>query len=167
MSGDDGIEVRARLWANEVIRGPACSIPSGFEIREPRETDQGYIASTWLRNLRTSEEHARSPRGTFFHELGAMVDRVLDRSDTRCLVAAEVADTDRMWGWIVWTPIPNAPALHYVYTRREHRLAGVAGALMSEAKIAAPFVYTLAGPDVSIITARYGGVFYSLKEFLA
>jgi GNAT superfamily N-acetyltransferase len=82
----------------------------------------------------------------YFATMGTTIDRLLDRADTRALVA----DTaDRIVGWLVWTPIPGAPVLHYVYVRASERRHGVARALADRAGLdtSSPVVYLFGGPD--------------------
>jgi len=145
----------------------ASTAPDGFTIRDPRPGDQGFITSTWLANMREAPAHEEMSRGAFYSEWGALVDRVLDRSETRCALAVDATDLDKIRGWIVWTPVPRAPVLHYVYVRRRHRREGIATALrVMGAEIGRPFVFTCHGPDERVVR-EWGGVFLALQEFLA
>lgn len=167
MSDGDDIVMRARAWPNTVERGPAVGVPVAFVIRPPRPGDQGYITSTWLATMR--DAHEEMSRGAYYAEYGRLIDRVLDRDGTRCELAVDINDPDAIKGWIVWTPIPRAPVLHYVYVRRRFRRGGIATALALEAGIqflGPKFVYTCDGPDAHVIR-RWGGTFLSLQEFLA
>src|SRR5690242_19490448 len=95
-------------------------------IRPAKESDQGYVASTWIHN---QEERADD------------VDRVLDRKTTRVLIAHPPSNVDRIEGWLCferiegwsgfsWQPRALRYFLHMAYVRAELRRGGIGKALV-------------------------------------
>lgn len=102
-------------------------------IREPLAGDQGYIAATWARSVlsgmraghamrrhgdrSTARQQLPSERDVR-EQLGARIDAVLDRPDTRGLVVCPNDREDYIVGWILYVDRPGGVAIvHYVYTR--------------------------------------------------
>ncbi len=118
-------------------------------IREPVPTDQAYIAKGWLRSMEMARDRKGKKPSVFYDEWGPVVDRILDRKDTRVLVAERAKDGEPyIAGWVVWTPTHGVPVLHYLYVRRDDRTQGVATSLLAHAGLhrGAMMIYTLFGP---------------------
>ena len=144
-------------------------------IRDPRATDQAYIAATWARSLlstHASQRHgsARTPR-----QIGPQIDAVLDRGDTRALVAAIDRDSDYIVGYVVYVDGPAVRVVHYLYTRdhdregRALRGQGVAGALLARIGVdrRRAVVCTSDGPSSESMRGRYkASVHVPLADFL-
>lgn len=128
-------------------------------IRQPLRNDQSYVCATWMRSAR-ADAH--------------LVNRVLDHSTTKLLVAADPSQESRIRGWVVYGVIGKVRALHYVYVRDgradddKHRGHGIAKALLTRAEfdLQKPIVYTCRGPDASSLLARYPGVHVPIEEIL-
>lgn len=105
-------------------------------IRPPLPEDQGYIASTWSRSMlsglraghamrrhgqRSSSRLALPSERDMRAQLGARIDAVLDRADTRALVSVRDStrkpDRDFILGWILYVHGPAVPVIHYAYCR--------------------------------------------------
>lgn len=114
-------------------------------VREPVASDQGYVVRTWLRSLTSVRPLKKAPPAKL-RAVEAGIERLMDRSDTRALIATAVAPD--LCGWIVWTPIGSGAVLHYLYVRKLERERGVARALIERAgiRLDRPLVYTFAGP---------------------
>jgi hypothetical protein len=134
-------------------------------IRGPRATDQGYIASTWGRNLACRSRFTSKGE---IRRVNDLIDRVLDRAETKLLVACAVAQPDRILGWICWAPVPRFPVLHYVYVRKEERGARIGSRLMLEAGIdpRKPFVYSMSGPCVKWLSRWPRAVSVPIADYL-
>lgn len=136
-------------------------------IRLPRPTDQSYIASTWRQSV-SSMSHFRQ-RHLCREQLNDQIDRVMDRSDTRALVACLDSDTDYIVGWMCYVDGPRTPTVHYLYLRRDYRGDGIAARLLERIGVdrARGVVCTSHGPSSESMRGRYrASVHLPLEEFL-
>ena len=92
-------------------------------LRRPRSSDQSYVASTWAHSLRST---GRAGVG----KPDALIDRMLDNSAVKVMLAVEPSDDERILGWIAYTAMPRAIIVHYVYVRDKVRGRGIAHALL-------------------------------------
>jgi hypothetical protein len=139
-------------------------------IREPRKSDQGYIASTWaksiLRGTHAWERHIAARSG---HQIHALIDHVLDRLDTRGLLRVKPSDPDVIHAWILFAHGPGAPTVHYLYTRADEREHGFAGALLHQIGVRrdSELICTSDGPSSAMVRTLYPGARYvPLATFL-
>lgn len=156
-------------------RDRVSQIPA-YTIRPAEPGDQGYVTSTWARSLKRTVAFRRIPADRYQHTVPREIDQILDRADTRVLVAD--AGHDRLLGWICATPIPpSVLTLHYVYVRQEHaetplRRHGIGRALVAAAKDAgglrtpSSIVYTYRGPDERALLATQMGTYLPVGRFL-
>ena len=114
-------------------------------IREPEPGDQGYVIKTWTRSLLSARPWKGMSRAEFAGVEGC-IERLMDRSDTRALIATAAAPD--LCGWMVWTPMGSGAAVHYAYVRKTERTRGIGRALFdaSGVRLDRPIVYTFAGP---------------------
>ena len=98
---------------------PAIAAPS-LSIRPARADDQAFVAATFAEQLQRGHHH----------DANQVVDRVLDSSVTRVLVATEAG---RIVGWIAFAAIPRVRCVLFVYVRRQQRTQGVARELVDAA----------------------------------
>lgn len=114
-------------------------------VREPVAGDQGYVVRTWTKSLASVRPYKTSTAAKF-RAIEAGIERLMDRGDTRALIATAVAPD--LCGWVVWTPMGGGAVLHYLYVRKLERERGVARALIERAgiRLDRPLVYTFAGP---------------------
>lgn len=137
-------------------------------IRQPRKTDQNYIAKTWLAQL--ADVDRDYTLGGRWGQAGTHVDAVLDRDDTRCLVRHKAGDIDAILAWVVYAEGPGVPLVHFVYTRKDHRKNGYATQLLLAIGVDREHacVYTTKGPSTRVMLDAYPyAVHLPLKEFLA
>ena len=135
-------------------------------IRGPRQSDQNYIASTWVRSLAGVANRRLGRRGG---EIGIAVDQVLDRGDTRALIRHQAGNRDHILGYVVFVEGAGVPVVHYIYVRQDYRGRGLATQLLREAGVTSDssVVCTSLGPDSARIRSRYqGAVYMPLDEFL-
>lgn len=136
-------------------------------IRGPRKTDQGYIASTWVQQMRSARNMSPKRGVAVF---GRQVDAVLDRPDTRALVRHRAGDPDAILGWVVYVEGPGVPMIHFAYVRREARGHGYGAELLQRVGVtpSIAFVYTCRGPSTSRLLTKYRAASHlPLQEFLA
>lgn len=139
-------------------------------IREPRRTDQGYIASSWaksiLRGTHAWERHGTARTG---HQIHRLIDQVLDRKDTRALLRVKPNDPDTILAWLLYTEGPGVPLLHYTYTRADERQKGYAGELLHRIGVRRDggLVCTSDGPSSAMMRNLYpSAIHMPLAEFL-
>lgn len=101
-----------------MIASAAVSPP--IEIRAAWPEDQAFVAATFAEQLERG--HHDKPH--------AIVDRVLDSSSTRVLIATRHG---RIVGWLAYVSVPRVRAVLFVYVRRQERAVGVARQLVDAA----------------------------------
>lgn len=106
-------------------------------LREPRATDQSYIASTWVRSIAGRGDRPLGPR---YGDLGRQVDAVMDRAETRALIRHAAHDKDAILGYVVFAEGVGVPLVHFCYVRMKHdghdlRGSGIATALLSAIRV--------------------------------
>jgi len=163
-------------------------------IRPARPSDQAFVASTWAFTLCDGGEHcggnhrrADDPQRTRSCNTSRnIVDRMLDHSSVRILVAAQPTDSDRIIGWLAYSPAAKARLLHMVYVREHERRQGIAemlvehawphrrhsGSMGSECECATcrptPIVHTVIGPHAQVLRERFANaVHLPVMEFLS
>lgn len=95
---------------------------------------------------------------------------MLDHSSVRILVAAHPTDSDRIIGWLAYSPAAKARLLHMVYVREHERRNGIAEMLTEHAWPSAngPIVHTVIGPHAQELRERFANaVHLPVMEFLA
>lgn len=133
--------------------------PPAIILRPPRARDQGYVCSTWWRNVRPQ------PRPE-------TLNAILDHETTKLIVAGCHGDPDFVAGWICWSLLGKAPLLHFVYVRAgkrgNYRGQGVARALVTAAglDLTRPIAYTMPGFEAASLLERFRGVHIPVEQFL-
>lgn len=134
-------------------------------IREPRESDQGYVASTWVESL-CKADHDANRAG-----LGFLIDGLLDHQGVRVILACEPSVSNTILGWLCYTPMKAIRLIHYAYVRAGLRDRGIAGVLRAEAGLSdveRTLVYTMRGPCFKSLIRKYPDAIESpIKEFLS
>lgn len=124
--------------------------------------DRRYVVQTWRSSLLSIPPFRTLARGEVRRGVDRPIDAILARPDTVVLVAAPTpTDLETIGGWLVFTPIPHAWTLHYLYVRTSGgaRGTGCARALARSAGIdVLPRVfYTFRGPSADALLARNTG----------
>lgn len=169
-------------------------------IRPARPSDQAFVASTWAFTLCDGGEHcggnhrrADDPQRTRSCNTSRnIVDRMLDHSSVRIIIAAQPTDSDRIIGWLAYSPAARARLLHMVYVREHERRQGIAEMLVEKAwpsqeipwsthqgsgpgncrcedcYRAMVFIYTVIGPHAPALLSRFtNAVHLPVMEFLS
>jgi hypothetical protein len=165
-------------------------------IRPPRPEDQGYIAKTWSRSMlsahagghaiarhgaqRTAPVSKGQRRQDLLTELNRRIDVVLDRPDTRALVAVQPGNggggaRDYILAWVVYVDAAGVPIVHYAYTRDHDdtgetlRGRGLVRAIFERVGIArdTPVICTSDGPSSAAMRDHFrASTYYPLDQFL-
>jgi hypothetical protein len=139
-------------------------------IREPRKSDQGYVTSTWIRSIMRGthviERHGLARSGQQLHGL---IDKLMDRPDTKALLRVKPSDPDVIHAWLMYTEGQGVPVIHFVYTRADERQRGFAGELLHRIGVRrdGEAICTSDGPSSAMVRSLYPGVRYvPLANFL-
>lgn len=138
-------------------------------IRGPRHTDQGYIASTWCKQMTDRYRHNRTEQHQHRVRVGLLLDRVFDRADTRALVRVTPGDSDRILGWVVYVHGAGVPVVHFCYVRKEERGKGHGAEILRAVGVepSTSCVYTCIGPSTARMLHTYRAATHlPLEEFL-
>ncbi len=165
-------------------------------IRPPRPDDQGYIAKTWARSMLSTLAggHAMARHGAqrerpvskgqrrqdALGEINRRIDLVLDRPDTRALVAVQAGNgggaRDYILAWVVYCDAAGVPIVHYAYTRDHDdagealRGRGLVRQLFARIGIAraAPVICTSDGPSSTAMRDHFrASTYFPLDQFLS
>jgi hypothetical protein len=165
-------------------------------IRPPRPEDQPYVAKTWARSVLSglAGGHAMARHGAqrerpvskgdrrqeVLAEINHRIDMVLDRPDTRALVAVQpgngAAARDYILAWVVYCDAAGVPIVHYAYTRdhdadtgESFRRQGLVRAIFARIGIAraAPVICTSDGPSSAAMREHFrASTYFPLDQFL-
>lgn len=113
------------------------------EIRPLDSRDAGFVRTTWRETHHQAPGKRRIPWAAYKATFGAQIDRLLDRDDVWILGAYD--DSEKLCGWIAWSPGGRVATVHYVWVRRENQREGMALRLLKEAELGVSFVFTHRG----------------------
>lgn len=136
----------------------AAARTSSLTIRPARADDQAFVAATFAEQLQRGHHQ----------DANAVVDRVLDSSLTRVLVAVSGGQR-RIVGWLAYANIPRVRALLFVYVRRQARTQGVARELVDSAWPARTGAWVhggLRGGSTRALLQRFPALAMGLEELL-
>lgn len=166
-------------------------------IRPPRPEDQPYVAKTWARSVLSglAGGHALARHGAqrerpvskgdrrqeVLAEINRRIDVVLDRPDTRALVAVQAgnggaAARDYILAWVVYVDAAGVPIVHYAYCRDHDdsgellRGRGLVRQLFARIGIAraSPVICTSDGPSSAAMRDHFrASTYYPLDQFLS
>lgn len=165
-------------------------------IRPPRPEDQGYITTTWGRSMLSSwsgghaiarhglQREAPRTKGArrqeLLREYNRRIDLVLDRADTRALVAVQPGNggpgRDYILAWVVYCSAAGVPIVHYAYTRDHDDIGdsmrgrGLVRAIFHQIGIrrGAPVICTSDGPSSIAMREHFrAATYYPLDQFLS
>jgi hypothetical protein len=91
--------------------------PRGFVLRNAAPTDQAYVGKTWTRSMLNLHIADRDPGMRTWPEMSAAIDRVMERPETRVLIACIPPDLRTILGWMCFGADQPAPVVHYLYVR--------------------------------------------------
>jgi GNAT superfamily N-acetyltransferase len=98
-----------------------------FAVRPGRSTDLGFVVNSWLKSFNEHIHAAERRAGYWDAHKRVICDGLLPRS--RLLIAHGPDDDDIIYGWACGQP-GEPTLLHYAYTKKVYRGAGIARALL-------------------------------------
>lgn len=94
-----------------------------FEVRSAYESDKNFIYSTWLRGVYFGNDWFREiPSDIFYKNYQIYIDKILQRPDTKILIACLLDDKDVILGYVVF----ENDIIHYVFVKESWRKMGIA-----------------------------------------
>ncbi len=128
-------------------------------IRGPRRSDQGFIASTWVKSI-TRGTHFNERHGTMRtpFDINEKVSMTLDRPDTRALLYVKPHDPDTILGWVLYVDGTKVPTVHFCYVRADHRGGHrIVGELLHRIDVHPdlPVICTSEGPSSQMMRTMY------------
>ena len=150
-------------------------------IRQPRDSDQAFVASTWVRSMVSTHAHKAVPHHQRRHgldrsmgapigrQVNAYVDRLMDLPGSRCLITAWDENDDVILGWIAFGVNQPCPTVHYLWVRQMERGKGIARAMLEVIGVepGVPVICTSHGPSSDAMRSAYRGSRYvPIEEFL-
>lgn len=110
-----------------------------IRYRDARATDAAYVMNSWV----TSIYGPKANWGARGAKLNTLVERLLDDSRTKVLVACAPHDEDAIVGWIAYAHAPGLHVIEYMHVRQQRRREGIARAMVRRANFVAgvPLAY--------------------------
>ena len=107
-------------------------------IRDAVGTDLPFIYSTWSKSYRYDSALGKSCRNSiFFPYFNRVMDWILSQDDTQVIVAADPANPNVVYGYLITQP----NIVHYAFTKEAFQRWGICLSLMQKAGM--PQTYTL------------------------
>ena len=138
----------------EVVRIPPPEQAVKTIIRDAIQEDLRLVADSWCKSL--LGQSRRRPRGcsplchmdrsTYFHKQAALIQSIIQLSDTSLLVMCPEDDQGMVLGWICGAP--RRRVLHFLYVGGLYRQYGYATRLMDDC-------FASVGPDEPSITVSH------------
>lgn len=122
------------------------------KLRPYRESDKGFVFSTYLKTQRTSYQDTVDI--VYFT---GMQNRMMGMiSNCNITIACNKDDEDQIYGYVISSQHGKTPIIHFVYIKQPFRKVGLA-TLLTGSITAKPFYYTVR-PKFKFRSPR--GVFY-------
>lgn len=92
--------------------------------RDATPADRTFIRSTWSSSYKAANAAGMIASEDWADVMHRQVDKLLDRSDVRAIVAFERADPTFLYGFIAGDTSSAVPIVFYVYVKEPYREAG-------------------------------------------
>ena len=105
-----------------------------FEVRKGWPEDQAFVAKTMAAQLaRFTFSNNATRNNAICARSNATVDRILNSTRVRVLVATPKDNGTRIAGFLVYVPTPRVRTIVFAFVRAEHLRAGVCTMMTREA----------------------------------
>ena len=107
---------------------------SDIIIRDGRQLDVNFIASTWLKGLLYGgdELFRKMPKEVFFDNQHKVIEKILSSPVTRVKVACLKGDADVILGYTVYREAGNQTVLDWCFVKKDWRGIGIAKSLVPD-----------------------------------
>lgn len=125
-----------------------------LQVRIMQPGDLAYVKATWLKHYKEHSEFARPIRDSIYYPAHSrIVDHILRKPATRCVVASHMDEPDVILGFLVFE-VSAPPVIHYAYVVSRARKLGVATEMMRAMEIQDTFIFTHRTPDAKTIQSN-------------
>lgn len=105
-------------------------------IRPMNEQDLNLVLATWLNSYFHSSYFARTLRKeTFYYYHEKAIRRILLRSQTKAMMAADAGDPYVVFGYLIYEDHSSDSVLHFAYVKKELRGMGVMRMLLDQSNL--------------------------------
>jgi len=125
---------------------------SQVQIRAATETDIGFIFNSWLKSYKQSSFSKFIPGAVYFDLHHKTIESILKRA--KVLVAVNPADTNQIYGYIVYETVQETSVVHYCYVKESFRKMGILTLLLSEANLPEAFFYSHSTFSAALVTPK-------------
>lgn len=95
-----------------------------MNFRDFKESDRDYITRSFLFSyLGSSSEAKRCNKDCYMVGQNKVINNLLDNN--KCIVAADLQDSDLIYGFVIYEIAPTTDILHYCYIRKDFRNNGI------------------------------------------
>jgi hypothetical protein len=101
-----------------------------YVIRPAVVEDVPFVFSSWLKSYRDSRAVSGISNTIFYANHHKVIERLIQKPYTTCLVACAIDDPKQMYGYAVCEYKDNIAVLHYCYVKFACRRFGVAKDLL-------------------------------------
>lgn len=88
-----------------------------YALRAAIPADQSYVAASWTRSMLALHASDREPTMKTWDQISRLIDAVLERPETRVVIACAAHDLAAIVGWCCYALGLGAPVVHYLYVR--------------------------------------------------
>jgi GNAT superfamily N-acetyltransferase len=105
--------------------------------------DRQFIVTTWSASYKKSHSAGLVTADDWAGIMHPQLEKILDRTDARAMIATEKSDPDFFYGWIAGDTSESVPVVYFVYVKQPYRRTGIARGLLKAFGVdpSRPFVY--------------------------
>lgn len=98
-----------------------------FTFRVATVDDEPFFYNSWLESYRKHSPAVRSiPRNMYYEGQHEVIEKVLKRSGTVCLIACSKEDSNQILGYLIYEKLGQDLVFHWVYVKYPFREFGIA-----------------------------------------
>jgi len=121
-------------------------------IRSPKQVDENFILSSYLKSFRCSNDNIRMTNDIYFYNFKKCINNLIKTA--RVAVLCDVNDEDLVYGYCIYDTYDEILILHYVYVRYTFRKLGFARFLFDE----------IVGDHTAVVSSHANRVFDELRN---
>lgn len=109
-----------------------------------RDSERAFVRATWSRAFKKSFDAGMIWTDDWERVMHPQIDRVLDRTGTRVVLAYETESPTFLYGWIAGDTSEDTPVVFFAYVKEPYRRQGFGRELLQALGVDArePFTYT-------------------------
>lgn len=132
-----------------------------IKIRAASESDKPFIYANWLRHYKNRSYFAKRIRNSVFYKWHHLVlEKILDRSSTKILIAHPPEEAELILGFMVYEDQPDGSVIHFVYIKPQFKRMGIAKKLFASADLKESQYFTHWTFDVDELIQKLPNLIY-------